>query len=62
MYNQNIDDHLLKSVRHVTCLAEHSRELFKINSNPSVKVYESVVNAEDNFEDNFEENMSKEVG
>lgn len=60
MYEQNIDAHLLKSVRHISCLAEHSRELFQINSNPSVKVYESVANAEENIEDNMTKKVSFE--
>lgn len=58
MYDQNIDDHLLTSVRHVSCLAEHSRELFKINSNPSVKVYESVADPVENVEDNTTKKVS----
>lgn len=52
MYEQNIDARLLKSVRHVSCLAEHSRELFKIDSNPLVRVYESVADPEENFDEN----------
>lgn len=52
MYDQNIDVHQMKSVRHLSCLAEHSRELFKINSNPSIRVYESVENPVENVEEN----------
>lgn len=51
--SQFVDDRLLKSVRHLSCLAENSRELFKINSNPIVRVYESVANAEEDDEQNM---------
>lgn len=52
MNDQNVDVQQLKSVRHVSCLADHSRELFKINANPSIRVYESVENPEENVEEN----------
>lgn len=55
LYNQNVDHHLLKSVRHVSCLAEHSRELFMINSNPSLKVF---ANAEGDNDENMTKNVS----
>ncbi|KAG4079681.1 hypothetical protein HA402_009067 [Bradysia odoriphaga] len=51
--SQKISNPLLKSVSHVSCLAEKSRELFKINSNPSVRVYESVANPVENVEENL---------
>lgn len=51
--SQKIANPDLKSVRHLSCLAEHSRELFKINSNPSVRVYESVADPVENVDDNL---------
>lgn len=50
--DQNIDVQQMNSVRHVSCLAAHSRELLKINSNPTIRVYESVEKPVENDEEN----------